>query len=118
VCESRSPRSSPVKRRNRAVAAAVEALETRLLFHLVVTSPLADVATSPGSSATNVDLNAHFDNNDFSGTIAKFDTIEGSFFIELSDAATPITVQNILHYLNTGLYANTFIHRTQQIATQ
>lgn len=40
------------------------------------------------------------------------DTIFGNIFIELYINEAPITVDNILHYVNTGYYDGTFIHRT------
>ncbi|MFB3892021.1 MAG: peptidylprolyl isomerase [Phycisphaerae bacterium] len=46
------------------------------------------------------------------GTIINFDTVMGSFDVELYDSRTPLTAANFLAYANSGAYANTFIHRS------
>jgi len=47
----------------------------------------------------------------FGDTLVRFDTILGSFDVQLSDTATPLTVQNFLNYVNDGDYVNSFFHR-------
>jgi peptidyl-prolyl cis-trans isomerase A (cyclophilin A) len=45
------------------------------------------------------------------GTVVRFDTIDGSFDVELYNNVTTLTVVNFLKYVQGGDYANTIIHR-------
>jgi peptidyl-prolyl cis-trans isomerase A (cyclophilin A) len=45
-------------------------------------------------------------------TVVQFDTSLGSFQVELFNAATPVTVENFLNYLSSGLYDGSFVHRS------
>jgi len=47
----------------------------------------------------------------FGDTVVRFDTTLGTFDVQLSDTATPLTVQNFLKYVNDGDYVNSFFHR-------
>jgi cyclophilin family peptidyl-prolyl cis-trans isomerase len=49
----------------------------------------------------------------FAGTLVQFRTFYGDIEVELYDNDKPVTVQNFLKYLNTGLYENEFAHRLQ-----
>jgi len=42
----------------------------------------------------------------------RFETPLGSFDVELYDDAAPGTVENFLHYVETGRYVNSFVHRS------
>jgi len=46
------------------------------------------------------------------GTVVQVTTPLGNFSVELFDDVTPVTVANFLHYVNTGLYNGTFVHRS------
>jgi len=45
------------------------------------------------------------------GTLAEFKTPLGTIEVELFDADKPVTVQNFMHYIQSGAYSNTFVHR-------
>ena len=45
------------------------------------------------------------------GTVVRFDTVEGSFLVELYDDLMPSTVANFLGYVNTGRYDGSVVHR-------
>jgi cyclophilin family peptidyl-prolyl cis-trans isomerase len=45
------------------------------------------------------------------GTLVQFRTAFGDMEVELYDQDKPATVQNFLHYVQSGLYANEFSHR-------
>ena len=45
------------------------------------------------------------------GTVVRFDTVEGSFLVELYDEVMPRTVANFLGYVNTARYDGSVVHR-------
>lgn len=45
-------------------------------------------------------------------TIVEFQTVMGTFQVNLYDNATPATVANFLDYVNSGAYNNSIIHRS------
>ena len=45
-------------------------------------------------------------------TIVEFQTVMGTFEVNLYDNATPATVANFLTYLNSGAYTNAVYHRS------
>jgi cyclophilin family peptidyl-prolyl cis-trans isomerase len=47
------------------------------------------------------------------GTVVQVTTPLGNFSVELFDEDAPITVANFLHYVSTGLYNDTFVHRSE-----
>ena len=47
-----------------------------------------------------------------SATIVEFQTVMGTFEVNLYDNTTPITVINFLNYVNNGEYTNSVYHRT------
>ena len=53
-------------------------------------------------------------NSSFGGTLAQFRTFYGDIEVELYDNDKPVTVQNFLRYVNSGLYQNEFAHRLVQ----
>jgi peptidyl-prolyl cis-trans isomerase A (cyclophilin A) len=45
-------------------------------------------------------------------TVVEFQTVMGTFEVNLYDNATPETVANFLNYVNNGRYSNSIIHRS------
>src|SRR5215472_15481602 len=45
------------------------------------------------------------------GTLAQFRTVFGDIEVELYDQNKPVTVQNFIRYVQSGLYTNEFSHR-------
>ena len=45
------------------------------------------------------------------GTLAQFRTVFGDIEVELYDQDKPVTVQNFIHYVQTGAFRNEFAHR-------
>ena len=105
-----SRRSSPPRRRNASVPAAVERVESRVLFHLEVTAPLPDITVTPGASQT-IDLGGSIDNEEINGTVVRLTTNVGALDLELFDADAPLSVANFLNYVNGDLYNGTIFHR-------
>lgn len=50
--------------------------------------------------------------NSASATVVEFQTVLGSFEVNLFDNATPATVENFLDYVNNGAYSNAVYHRS------
>lgn len=47
----------------------------------------------------------------FAGPKVIFETTKGSFTVELDPEKAPVSVENFLHYVNSGFYAGTIFHR-------
>jgi len=47
----------------------------------------------------------------YAGTVVEMKTSLGTIKIELNDEKAPITVENFLHYVDTGFYDGTIFHR-------
>lgn len=45
------------------------------------------------------------------GTLAQFRTVLGDLEVELFEADKPVTVQNFIRYVQSGVYSNMFFHR-------
>ena len=45
------------------------------------------------------------------GSVVRFDTVAGSFDVQLADDIMPVTVNNFLGYVNSGRYDGTVVHR-------
>lgn len=90
---------------------SLECLEPRRLLSASVTQPIAPITLQEGASTT-IDLTRNFGDTTLSGTVVEFDTNGGNIIVQLSDAATPLTVANFLSYVNQGLYNGTIIHRS------
>jgi cyclophilin family peptidyl-prolyl cis-trans isomerase len=87
-------------------------LETRQLLSATISSAISPVLAHPSQpSNDSIDLSTHFNDPAVPGTLVQFDTSLGSFEVALTDAATPLTVQNFLNYVNSGAYNKTVIHR-------
>lgn len=90
---------------------AVEGLESRMLFHVTLVAPLANLAVAPGTAETDIDLTKTFDSDEINGSIVRFDTDLGKIDMLMFDSQAPITVQNFLGYVLRGDYNNTYFHR-------
>ncbi len=79
-----------------------------------ITPVLANITAPAGNDVT---LNQHFFDATLPGTLATFNTSEGTIQVGLTDAATPQTVANFLSYVNSGAYNNTIFHRSVDLNT-
>ncbi|MBI1375833.1 MAG: hypothetical protein GC159_24245 [Phycisphaera sp.] len=101
-----------------AARAEVEPLEPRLLMTATATGSVDDQAlTSPVSNQVVASLTTLFDDPEITGSVVRFDTVLGTYFINLFDTVTPITVNNFLSYVTDGDYndpttGDNFIHRS------
>lgn len=114
----RRPYRRPNDRSPAAAAArpaAVEGLERRVLFHLELAAPIADVSVQAGGSSL-VQLTQNFDNEEVPARV-RFTTVSGDLDLELFEGAKPVTVANFLNYVRGRRYSNTFFHRVTQPAT-
>lgn len=89
----------------------MQELEPRLLLSAVLTQAVPDQHITASGGTAAIDLNAFFDDTDITGTLVRYDTVFGTFDIELFDVDTPATVQNFLGYVDRGDYDGTFFHR-------
>jgi len=106
-------KSHPVRRPSAPVL--IECLEGRTLLNATLTSAIAPVSGSAGSS-TMINLNSHFSDPNVTGTPVLIQTTQGNIPITLFDSQVGTTVQNFLHYVNSGEYNGTFIHRVVTVA--
>lgn len=105
------PLATKASRANRR--AIFESLESRQLLTATVTSAIADLlAHRANPSADSIDLRSKVNDPNIPGTVARFQTSLGDFDLALTDQVTPKTVANFLHYVNTGAYNGTIVHRS------
>lgn len=91
--------------------AGMQELEPRLLLSAVLTQAVPDQYIPASGGTASIDLSNYFDNTDYSGTVVAFDTVYGTFQVQLFDDIAPATVQNFLEYVDSGAYDGSFIHR-------
>lgn len=93
----------------------MQELEPRLLLSAVLTGaiPTQYIPSSGGTAV--IDLSNYFDNDEIDGTVVRYNTVFGSFDIELFDDITVNTVNNFLGYVDSGAYDGTFIHRSVRV---
>ena len=66
---------------------------------------------APGGTAT-IDLRTLLGVPGVTGQVMQFDTVRGTFNVELLAKDAPLTVANFLNYVNRGAYVNSIIHRS------
>lgn len=105
-----------IHNRRRPVAPIFEALETRALLTATVTANLPAVTAPISGPATTVDLSADFSGADVPDNTVFFNLTIGTtpalLPVQLTPAATPLTVANFLSYANSGAYNDSFVHRS------
>lgn len=67
--------------------------------------------TRPGTLLALLLITATFSAKNSHATIVEFQTVIGTFEVNLYDNATPATVSNFLGYVNNGAYTDSIIHR-------
>lgn len=72
---------------------------------------IADESLNPGNSQT-VDLTQVFGLPGVTGTVVQFNSVLGTFNVELYDQVTPLTVANFLGYVKSGAYNGVIINRS------
>jgi peptidyl-prolyl cis-trans isomerase A (cyclophilin A) len=102
-------RAVPSTIRNSA-ARVVEILESRLLYNATA-STIPTLSTYSAAAPTTVSLGTYFSDPTITGTAVIMQTNVGNLPITLDDSAVANTVNNFLHYVSSGGYANTIIHR-------
>ncbi len=95
-----------------------EALEERALLTVNINTAIGAINVSTGASASVIDLTDRYDDPALTGAIVRFNSVLGSFNIEMFDQpgqartrTTPLTVANFMNYINARRYENTIIHR-------
>src|SRR5688572_30054999 len=115
---ARHARPSPVpavRRHKVARTCVVEAVESRILFHLEVQQPIPDQEVAVSAPATDIDLfNRIF--NELTDPTVRFTTVAGNFDVQLTRQQTPITVNNFLNYVRSGRYNDTVVHRSADLS--
>jgi len=103
----------------KAIACAIDTLESRLLFsgETLSTTIAPVLANVSNPSANAITLDNYFSDSTIPGTLATFDTSLGTITVALTDAATPLTVANFLSYVSSGAYTDTIFHRAAYIAS-
>lgn len=82
-----------------------------------VTSPLPSLSAVSNQAATVVNLVPHFDDPQVVGSVLKFNTVMGSFFVELfnvangSRTAAPLSAAQFLNHVNNNLLPNSTTER-------
>lgn len=80
-----------------------------------VKTALPDISPAQGNTVPPIDLRNHFEVVDIHGQVVQFRTTSGNYNIEMLPATAPLSVANFLNsYVNTGRYAGTLVHRSDQ----
>jgi cyclophilin family peptidyl-prolyl cis-trans isomerase len=96
----------------------VEKLERRTLLAATAVGAISSQALTVGATPGPISVASNFDDSAVPAgdTVVQITTNlpapNNSFPIYLTNAATPNTVANFLHYITSGEYANTIIHRS------
>jgi len=105
--------------RDGPAARCFEPLEDRQLLAVSILQAIGNQSLSSAGNSLVVDLANRYDNPALTGSIYRFNSVLGSFFIEMFDQAgeartrtTPVTVANFANYVNAGRYVNSMIHRS------
>jgi cyclophilin family peptidyl-prolyl cis-trans isomerase len=96
---------------------SLEALEARLPLTATVVAPLQDATFDDGQETINFDLSESIRDTSLYGTVTRWETSLGDFYVDLYDSITPQTVRNFLAYVEAGAYddpalGETFFHRS------
>ena len=76
--------------------------------------PLPDVTVAEGAAAFAIDLRSYFEVTGIQGLVVQFRTTAGTVNLETFTNAAPVTVSNLLSYVNAGRYGSNIIHRSDQ----
>lgn len=110
----RKPRRRRAPRRG---AFSLEVLEARLPLTATVVAPLQDATFDDAQETIQFDLSEAIQDPSLFGTVTRWETSLGDFYVDLYDSITPKTVQNFLAYVESGAYndptlGDTFFHRS------
>jgi cyclophilin family peptidyl-prolyl cis-trans isomerase len=95
-----------------------------------LTSPIGNQSINFSAGPTTIDLQGHFTYTGTSNPIARFETVEGDFDVELLQNAAPKHVENFKAYANDGPssvvdnvrtvrnFDNSFIHRSSSLESK
>ena len=70
----------------------------------VVSAQIPDQAVYDATSALEIDLNTKFSDPNLPANTVRLTTVLGTIDVTLYDQQTPITVDNFLHYIDSGAY--------------
>jgi cyclophilin family peptidyl-prolyl cis-trans isomerase len=96
----------------------IDSLEPRMMLSATMTSQIPAATLSAGGTTQTLDLASYFEDSSIpsTDTVVEIETNLPSPYnlipMELTTAATPITVANFLEYISNGDYHNTIIHRS------
>lgn len=85
-----------------------------------VTQVLAPVTAAVNAADAVINIDSTFQDADavLGNSIVRYDTVLGTFDVELFDSVAPQTVANYLQYVNDGDYNNTIFHRREPNSPQ
>jgi peptidyl-prolyl cis-trans isomerase A (cyclophilin A) len=99
--------------------AMLEALEPRAMLAVSILNPVTNQTMVRNGAPLVISLANRYDDPNITGSVARFNTVLGSFNVELFDQAgagrsrtTPLTVNNFYKYVDSGRWQNTIFHRT------
>ncbi|MGA3065691.1 MAG: peptidylprolyl isomerase [Tepidisphaeraceae bacterium] len=110
-------RVPPNRRARSAGRFCLEQLESRCLLSATLLSAVPTQSVAPSGTAT-VNLSTYFDDptipagDSVVNMVTNLPAPYNSIPLELTNAATPDTVANFLHYITSGEFANTIFHRS------
>ncbi len=67
------------------------------------------VRAESSGQTTDTAVNVHL----AAGTVVRFQSTQGAFDVELLDDDAPITVQNFVNYMESGVWQNLLVHRSE-----
>jgi cyclophilin family peptidyl-prolyl cis-trans isomerase len=77
-----------------------------------IKAAIPDVSTTVLGTIPAIDLRKHFEVTSIKGQVVQFETVRGTFNVEMNATLAPNTVANFLAYVNANRFTNSIIHRS------